>query len=160
MSKKYKHHRLKATVILFAFLLQALFPVGYMPAAFASGAPVQLCHSVFPMSFLQSLSESKDSKDSNDSGEMVDHSMHHGHHMPKSDADENDAPLQNIPDAKNQSLCAFGALDLDDALVIYSLNRIVEKQDYIHSVRLEGQLQRQRFRLFQSRAPPPIIVIS
>ena len=56
--KKIFNQSVKAYIFMCAFLLQAIFPVGYMPAAFAGGVPVQLCHSVFPMSFLKSLSDS------------------------------------------------------------------------------------------------------
>lgn len=151
MQSRSEKKTFKAYILLCAFLLQAIFPVGFMPAAFASGVPVQLCHSVFPMSFLDSLESSGQNK-------TVDHSMHHGHHgMHSSEGGNGDGQVSDhvTPEAKNQEFCAFAGLNLDDASVSSVLKLDTSQQSVIQVTQLEGLIQRQRFRLFHSRAPPP-----
>ncbi|MBT8150370.1 MAG: hypothetical protein KJO62_03140 [Gammaproteobacteria bacterium] len=128
-----------------------------MPAAFASGAPLQLCHSVFPISFLQSLAELNSV---GSASATMDHSMHHMHHAHHAAAAINEgsdganAPVQELPTSKMQPFCSFSALSMDDTLISQPSNSAAGQANYIQFVRLEGQIQRQRLRLFQSRAPP------
>ncbi|NNC55275.1 MAG: hypothetical protein HKO07_06110 [Pseudomonadales bacterium] len=133
-----------------------------MPAAFASGAPVQLCHSVFPISFLQSLAKLNNSGPGSASA-TIDHSMHHMHHAHHATASLSDgtdtadganAPAQQLPTSKMQPFCAFSALGIEDALISAPSHSAAGQESYIQVVCLKGQMQRQRLRLFQSRAPP------
>ena len=121
-----------------------------MPAAFASGAPIQLCHSVFPMSFLQELANASNAK----TNTAVDnHSQHHMHQGSKQSEDHDEGSGSNS-DVQSQDYCAFGALNPDQISGQTFTNVENTRNKQIQTTRLRGAIQRQRIRLFQSRAPP------
>jgi len=134
---------------LFAFLLQALFPIGYMPAPLQSGAPIQLCHSVFPVEFLNSLNAQNKNATATST-----HNKHHAHqhaHSSNSTHPENPGPH---PELRAQETCSFGALNLEHILFTETIEITSLDFSAIYRETIIELVFRRENSIYLARAPP------
>lgn len=113
--------RTTALAVLFAFVCQAIIPLGFMPAPFASGSPLQFCPDGVSEELMALLHAGHAPKRLDHSGQHPVHQLdqldhlghlgqnqsqgeHHGHHIAKTSAIE--ASVETI-EAEWAPFCAF-----------------------------------------------------
>lgn len=115
-----------------------------MPAALANGSPIQLCHSVFPIEFLDDLSIQKNTND------IAKPHAHHARHNDSSDS----LNTNPTPELRSQETCSFGALNLDNFL--FPISAVITQSDFSHSFNdvLNTLFIRRTSSSYHARAPP------